>query len=489
MRLLLFKAIALLGLCVLGSNAALAATASNVVRVNSTTQAHDFSQPWAKHTPVSKRAIGVVLPGARVLVTADCVANATYVELESPDGERKQPAYVDSVDYECNLALLKTEKPDLLRNHPGLPVGSAHVGDSLSVWQLEPNGNLMASKGHMTTAEVVRYPLDESAFLVYRVSVALQMKDSSATLPVIHEGKLAGLMLRYEASSNLMDVIPAPVVDHFLRDSAKKPYEGFPRMGLAYSSTRDPQLRHYLKLDGIKGGVLVTQILPGGPAADADIQKEDVILEVDDQPVDADGNYNDPDYGKIALSHLVATKHFEGETLSLKVLRHGWAHRKTITPARRKASDLLCPPHSYDTPPKYFILGGLVLQELSRPYLREFGSDWARKAPAELLNIDRTQSELQNETRKRVVILNRILPSQVTVGYEEFRHLIVKSINGVNLSSIDDVPAALMEVSEGIHRVEFNGFPHQIFLDAKAVEDIKPLLMKNYRLPALSNLE
>ena len=78
----------------------------SIIRVNVTNQPWDFARPWGKRPPYSRRAIGTVLQGNRVLVTAELVANATYVEFETPEGGRKVPASVDVVDYEANLALL-----------------------------------------------------------------------------------------------------------------------------------------------------------------------------------------------------------------------------------------------------------------------------------------------------------------------------------------------------------------------------------------------
>ncbi len=466
-----------------------ATVAPNVVRVNITSQAYDFSRPWSKRAPASKRALGAVLQGQRVLVTAESVANATYIELESPDGEQKQPALVESVDYEANLALLRPESSEFLKGQSGLSLTTAHVGDTLSVWQLEANGNLLVSKGQMTTAEVTRYPIDDSAFLVYRISVSLQMRDTATALPIVKDGKLVGLMQRYESSSNLLDLIPAPVVEHFLKDALRKPYEGFPRMGLAFSGTRDPQLRRYLGLNGSKGGVLITQTLPNGPAALAGLQKGDVILEMDEHALDADGNYQDADYGRISLGHLVCTKHFEGDAVPVKFVRDGKVQRTEIKVARRHPEQFLCEPYVFDRAPRYFILGGFVLQELSRTYLREFGNDWIHKAPMELLNIDRTQSELENDPRQRIVFLSRVLPSDVTIGYEDLRHQVVRAINGKALNSLLDVPFALEQAKDGIHLLELEGDPHQVFLDAKAVQEVGPMLQRSYRLPTLSQLE
>ena len=56
------------------------ATAS-VVRVNATSQPYDFLRPWSKRPPFQRHAVGAVLPGGRVLTTAEQVADATYLEL------------------------------------------------------------------------------------------------------------------------------------------------------------------------------------------------------------------------------------------------------------------------------------------------------------------------------------------------------------------------------------------------------------------------
>ncbi len=77
------------------------------MRVNVTGQPYDFVRPWQKKAPFSKRALGAVLPGGRVLVTADLVANQNYVELERAESGDKTAANVVVVDYEANLALLE----------------------------------------------------------------------------------------------------------------------------------------------------------------------------------------------------------------------------------------------------------------------------------------------------------------------------------------------------------------------------------------------
>jgi S1-C subfamily serine protease len=460
----------------------------SVVRVSATAQPYDFARPWSKRAPVTRRALGTILEGNRVLVTAEVVANSTYIELESPDGEQKQPARVECVDYEADLALLKPDSDDFFKTRSSVGFGAPSVGDTLTVFQLEANGNPLFSKGQMTTAEVVRYPIDDSSFLVGRLNVPLQMRESTQSLPLFEDGKLAGLMLRYDAQSGLLDFIPAVVIEHFLKDALRVPYEGFPRMGCSFAVTRDPQLRRYLGLNGNNGGVLITQILKGGPAEKGGLMKGDVLLEIAGKPIDSDGNYRDEAYGRISLGHLVCTKHFEGDKVKVRLLRDMKELELEIPVARRHPEQYQSQPYIIDRAPAYYVLGGLVFQELSRQYLKEFGADWARKAPLELVNLDRTQGETDQEVAERVVLLSRVLPSDVTIGYEDLRHLVLKSINGETIHSLSEIPEALKKAKLGVHRIEFTGDPSVMFVDAKAAESVAPMLQRSYGLPALSRL-
>src|SRR3954463_3010881 len=109
----------------------------SIVRVSVTSQPYDFRRPWGKRNPYSRRAVGAVLPNERVLVTAELIANANYLEFEAAEGGQKVPASVEAVDYECNLAVLKTSDPTFLKALKPLELTVANVGDELAVWQLE----------------------------------------------------------------------------------------------------------------------------------------------------------------------------------------------------------------------------------------------------------------------------------------------------------------------------------------------------------------
>ena len=479
----------LLALLFLVSGGVSAADKLSVIRVNVTTQSWDFHRPWGKRQPFTRRAIGAVLPGGRVLVTAELVANLTYLELETPEGGRKVPATVEAVDYEANLAVLKTDAADFLAGVPGLQVAESAIGDPLSVWQLENNGRLLVTQGPLTTAEIAAYPVDGS-FLIYRLTVRLQGREGSFTLPVVRDGKLTGVLMGYDAQTNNANIIPAPIIRHFLKDIESGHYAGFPRISYAFSATRDPALRRFAKIPAdVTGGVYITDILKDGPAATAGLQKGDVLFAVDDSPVDQDGDFPDDAYGQIPVAHLFNTHHFVGDKVKLHIVREGERKELEATLTHRPPSSYVCDPYIIDQRPRFVIVGGLILQELSRQYLKDFGTDWLRRAPERLVYFDRVQTELFKDGPRKLVFLSRVLPTSATVGYEDLSSLLVKKINGVELQSLDDVPKALEKPENGFHKIEFEEDPKTIYLDAAEIQKTERMVQMQYRLPSLKFLE
>jgi len=215
----------------------------SLVRVNVTGQGFDYFRPWQKRAPFSKRALGAVLSQGRVLVTADLVANQNYVELERAESGEKTAASVEVVDYEANLALLQPQDKKFLDGLPPLELtNDTVVGDRLAALQLEQTGALVVTDGLVTAIQVTRYPTEVGQFLTYRLSIALQFRDNSYTVPLVKNNKLAGLLLRYDPRSQLMDAIPAPIITHFLKDAAKPTTRVFHQL---VSVTSRPAIRNY----------------------------------------------------------------------------------------------------------------------------------------------------------------------------------------------------------------------------------------------------
>lgn len=461
----------------------------SLVRVNVTGQPYDYFKPWQKKASFSKRGLGAVLPQGRVLVTADLVANQNYVELERAESGEKIAANVQVIDYEANLALLEpTEKKFLDGLSPLEMALDTVVGDRLAAWQLEPTGALVVTEGLVTTVQMMRYPIDIGQFLAYRMSISMQYRENSYTVPLVKNNKLAGLLLRYEARSQVLDVIPAPIIAHFLKEAAGEKYRGFPSGGFSFFPTRDPQLRNYAGQTGKPGGVYVTSVEPNSPALKAGLQVGDIITAIGNNEIDQNGNYIDPLYGKIEFTNLLTSHAFAGDSIAFQIQRQGKPMPLSLTLEHRPAKDYVVPPYNLDQPPPYFILGGLIIQELSRQYLKEWGPNWQKEAPQRFVYIDRYQSELFPEGNRRVVVLSQVLPSTNTIGYDELAYLTVKTVNGKEVKSLAEFAEAVKQPVDGFIKIETEEDPKQLELDAAQVAAEANELQQNYGISSLQRL-
>lgn len=461
-----------------------------LVRVNVTGQAFDYFRPWQKRAPFSKRALGAVLPQGQVLVTADLVANQNYVELERAESGEKIAASVNVVDYEANLALLQPQDKQFLNGLPPLQLANdTVVGDHLQALQLEQTGALVVTDGLVTSVQVTRYPTDVAQLLTYRLSIALQYRDNSYTVPLVKNNKLAGLLLRFDPRSQLMDVIPAPIIAHFLKDAASASYKGLPTIGFDYFPTRDPQLRKFAGEVGNTAGVYVSGIDPGSAEEKAGLKAGDILTAIGNFELDQNGNYLDPIYKKTDLANLLTTRAYVGDKVPFHIHRQGKPLQVDVVLEHRAVDDYVIPPYSRDDPPPYFILGGLIFQELSRQYLREWGANWMKDAPQRFVYLDRYQSELFPEGNRRVVILSQVLPADGTIGYDELGYLTVTKVNGKEVHSLRDLADAVKQPIEGFDKIETEEDPKIIPVDAAQAQVDDPILQEKYGLPSLQRLK
>ena len=462
----------------------------SLVRVNVTGQAYDNFRPWQKKPSFSKRGLGAVLSRGRVLVTADLVANSNYVEMERAESGEKTAANVGVIDYEANLALLEpTDKKFLDGLTPLEFAADTVVGDRLAAWQLESNGALAVTEGLVTTVQMMRYPVEVGQFLAYRVSISMQYRENSYTVPLVKNNKLAGLLLRYDPRSQVLDAIPEPIIRHFLKEAESGNYRGFPSGGFSFFPTRDPQLRVFAGQTGKASGVYVTSVEPNSPAMKAGLQVGDIITGIKNNEIDQNGNYVDPLYGKIEFTNLLTAHAFAGDAVPMQVQRGGQVMPLTLTLEHRPAKDYVIPPYNVGQPPFYYVLGGLIFQELSRQYLREWGGNWAKDAPPRFVYFDRFQSELFPEGKRRVVILSQVLPATSTIGYDDLAYLTVTKVNGKEIKSLADLAEAVKTPMEGFIKVETEEDPKQLELDAKQVAEEASALQQNYGITSLQRLE
>jgi S1-C subfamily serine protease len=459
----------------------------SVLRVHSTVQYPDARRPWLKKQPFTREGLGTVIADGRILVTADMAAHTTCIDLETPDKKIHATASVEAVDEECNLAVLKPSGGEILKDRKALALeGPLPAGSTLGILQLEGNGSPALSTATVTTVALGSYPSGNS-YLVYRTTATIPQRDGSYEIPALHDGKLAGIVMRYDPRTQAADIIPSPLIDRFLREAAKPGFKGLARAGINWAPLRGATLREWFGLTREQGGVAIAPER-GGPAEKAGLKKGDVILTLAGKPIDAEGNYLDPVFGKTSFGNLVSMGASPGERIESVYFRpdgtgHGSTGTATLTLEGRTPESEISPSLIKGESIPYTFYGGLLLQELSRPYLREWGNNWPSEAPQNLVALDVFQNE-ETGDRRRYVILSGILPSEQTAGAERLTNRLVEKINGVPIRSLQDVAEARKHPAGGFHRIDLDGGAGSIFLEADTLDSEEARLKSRYGIPS-----
>ena len=468
---------------------------SSLVKVNATSQPYNLHLPWQKESPSGRRGLGVVLAGNRVLVTAQMAADATYIELELPESGQKMPAKVVAVDYEANLALLESPASDKQKAFfaglkPMAVDASARIGDAVSILQTGRVGELIESPLLIGKVLTRRYNVEGSGFLVYEANGIIRSEANSFTLPVVKGGKLAGLLLSYDSKNQVTTILPAPIIEHFLKDVADGSYEGFPGLGMELQSTQDEQFRDYLGLKPDAPGVLITTVMKGGSAEKAGMKKGDILLSINGYTIDSRGDYKDPQFGALSSSHLVRGRAYVGDKVEIKVIRDGKEVTLNGQLARRNPDDYLVLPYQFDKGPRYVLMGGLLFQELSRPYLDAFGEEQRGGAILRLARIATHPDKYEEEGRKKLVFLSMVLPTPSAQGYDKLGGQVINKVNGKAINDLNDLAEAFKNAKDTWHVIELDEFPHVLYLDTfNAERDNMRLLGGAYRIGSLKRLE
>ena len=453
-----------------GENGQAAKTAGrSVVRVRTTTQSWNPGQPWERTNPKRRVGLGALLSDGRVLTTSEMAADATLIEFETPDGTRTATAAVIAANYEANLALLTLADPEKDGSFfegmiPLELAGDPPIGTALDIVQVETSGRTLLTRGEFRSVDIASSFLPDHFFLTLEVKASMQSAASSYTLPVLRDGRLAGILTSYNSKDQLSDVIATEIIRHFLRQSADGGAAGFPSLGIAATRTDDPSLRAWLKLPETTGGLYISKVRRGSSAEAAGVEVGDVLLSIDGSTIDRRGYFESPLYGPLFWSHLIRGSKISGEEVTLGLWRDGKPTALKATLKHRERDTELVPNHMFGQAPSFLVKGGFIFQELSDPLLKAFGKEWESKAPLNLLDAY-LNPEKYNEDRNHLVFLSGVIATPATVGYERISNLTISKVNGEAIKDIESLIAAFEKPDDGLHSIEFEDEDFTIYLD------------------------
>jgi S1-C subfamily serine protease len=290
-----------------------------------------------------------------------------------------------------------------------------------------------------TVTEAGIYTAATSSYSLASYLLKVQASGLGWSEPVMAGGKLVALTTGQD--SNYVYALPAPLLRHFLEDRHDAAYRGFPTVGVTLTPLVSPQMRRLLKVDGPARGLRVAAVSPRSSFA-GQLQEGDVLVALDGVEVNDHGYYNHPLWGRIHLKYLL-NRHFGGDKVRLTVLRGGSTREIEGTLSRFDSNDLPVRAYRYSEAEPHLIFGGLLFEELSQGYLKQWGREWRDVAPYDLTYTLDFANDPTGDTGERVVFLARVLADAFNRGYDDRRNAVVVSVNGKSVHSLADLRAAL----------------------------------------------
>jgi len=449
-----------------------------IVKVYAVYSEYDYDMPWQLSGQGRGVGSGCIIRGNRVLTNAHVVADQTFIQVKRAGQAERYNAAVEVVAHECDLALLKVDDPAFFAGVKPLTLGPLpRMRDKVAVYGFPIGGEeLSITEGVVSRVEYTQYAHSGAHLLACQIDAAINPGNSGG--PVIKDGRIVGIAFQgYIHAQSIGYMVPPPLIDHFLKDSADGRYDGIPGIGIVWQAMENPGLRAHYQMQEKQTGVLIQYVAPGS-SAQGIVQAGDVILAIEDKPIANDGTIPFRGTERIQFADAVQDK-FMGEAVRCRLLREGEVMEATIPLRTTLGSVRLVPYTQYDTAPTYYIVGGLVFQPLTQNYLRT----WERMDDVPVHLATYYYYGRQSEERKQVIVLTKVLGDELTVGYDNFKDHVITQVNGKGVSTIQDVVEAI-EINEGKYHVITDEWGNQIVLERSKIEATQKLILERYKIKA-----
>jgi S1-C subfamily serine protease len=451
---------------------------SSVVKVYTTYQDPDYQRPWDMTTQRRRTGSGAIIAGKRILTNAHIVSNQTFVQVQRADLADKHVARVVAVSHEFDLALLTTDDAFFAGTEP-LAIGKLPaIGDAVAALGFPTGGTRVAvTKGVVSRIDRDSYSHSWHANLVCQIDAAINAGSSGG--PVLGDGTIVGVAFQSGSGENIGYIVPAPVIEHFLKDIEDGRHDGSPSVPVRWQVLENPQLREHCGLAEGQSGVLLTKV---AALLDSDdkLRAGDVLLSIDGLDIANDGTIEFRPGERIGLDYAVDRKQI-GDSLALRLLRGGKPREVVLALSAAKGCADLVPRGQYETTPSYYVLGGLVFAPLTLNYLHEWG-EWSA-VPNHLQRYYYEMRTSANAQREQVVVLIDVLPDELNVGYG-FHQSVVSEANGLPVNSLKDLVAAIEGHDGPVHRIVLEDQEAQIVLKREHLAARSQAILQRYRVPS-----
>jgi len=395
-------------------------TKQAIVKIYTTAKIPNYQVPWSSSMRASTGS-GAIIEGGFILTNAHVVANQAFIEVQRYGQRKRYIAKVYAVSHQSDLALLKVEKEAFFKGVIPLTFGELPAVEQKIVVYGYPMGGstLSATIGVVSRVEHHTYAHSGEMFLAIQVDAAVNPGNSGG--PALSDGKIVGVVMQViTKSQNIGYLVPVRMVKHFIDDMKDGKYDGFADLGLGTQKLENPALRRYYELDDNSTGKLIDKIVYNSTLKGM-LREGDILTKVDGFNIEDDGTvaFRKHEYTDY---HYAVDSYQMGQKVKLGIIRNK-KNMEVDAELKYTADDMfLVKTTRYDEMPTYFVYGGYVFSPLTRNLILSTNRN--------RLALSYMSGQWQEEDKKEVVILLKVLASDLTRGNNDFAMWPIEKING-----------------------------------------------------------
>lgn len=424
------------------------------VDVSVSYQKVSHQNPWLVGEPFSRKSKAIHLGDGKFFTMSLSAQEPLYAEMDSTDYSVPKMQIV-AYDQETGFLLLQA------KGSQPYPITA----------KVQPRETRKVCKTGKT--KYIQLPFSKTPIKAFQ----LEKKESEDIGFSFHNKAVCGIVFQEH-------LIPAEYIYEFL--NAKGFQRPFPHPGWTFDVLLTNSEKKYYSKE-ISRGVLVTDTFPGiGPAYNLFVG--DIIIAINGKSIQ---DMNDWDRYDRIMDLILRDGKGDlkpiGAVTKLKVFRNHQTREISYRLSGYKTDHFLIPDQAPGRNPLYLIVGGFFFTELTTSYLKEFGNEYRLKSEKKLVYLADFYQKKNHPVRERIVILSRVFPLEGNVGYQEFQDLILETVNGVRITSLDTLRKVLENEQRGYFAFEFSGGKIAIFT-LRDIVDLKTELQTVYKIDRLQNL-
>lgn len=446
-------------------------TKQAIVKIYASAKIPNYQAPWSSRMR-SATGSGAIIEGEYILTNAHVVANQTFLEVQRYGQRKRYIAKVYAVSHQVDLALLKVEDKSFFKGVSPLTFGSLpQVEQRIVVYGYPMGGStLSATIGVVSRVEHSVYAHSGESFLAVQVDAAVNPGNSGG--PALSDGKIVGVVMQVISNSqNIGYIVPINLVEHFIKDMKDGKHDGFADLGLGTQKLENPALRAYYGLDANTTGKLINKVIYN--SAFAGLLKEgDIVTAIDGHTIENDGTVEFRNHEYTHFAHFV-DMHQRGEPITLNIIRNQKSMEvKAIL--NHKADDMyLVKTTRYDTMPRYFIYGSYIFSPLTRNLILS-----TKRNRIALSNL---ASKWKEKEKDEVVVLLKVLASDMSRGDNNFGMWVIDTINGEPFKNFEEFYQKIQSAtSDYIVLQDENGV--EVIIDTKEAQSKQESILKRYNI-------